>query len=832
MLSDRIERPRCAAAAIELQTTDLSGGRFLSTLLMAALVALFCMLSQPAGSAETESGTSRGYDIPTGTLAQALNQFAQQAGITLSFTPAQVEGKQSPGLQGSYSVEQALQRLLSGTGLGVMRGTGDSYVVQAMPESSNEIFLPTVTVEGQKGPAVAQATGTVEEGYRNREVSRVGPWQGRELQDTPYSVTVIPRELIENLQATTPEQIYRIVPTAQIGEPSTRNDEPSINLRGFQVYIPYRDGVQGDWIGLSTTTEDVESVEIFSGLSGFLYGPGNVGGMINYVSKRPTAERLNRVTLGNNGGSNYYAQGDFGGPIDSAGRFGYRINGVLQGGETAIDEEDIKKRLISGAFDWHITDTLLWRFDAAYREYETFGAPPVWVLAGGARPAADDIDAAVSWSQPWKHSLSEMQRYGTQLRWDANDALTLRTAWQYSYTRRDRNEGVLNFIQPDGTYTQIVRNQYAPGDNTFAGDLASLSGQAFADIRFETAAIGHKLTTGMLYQKIESNDFTNNAPNVVYTGLTLDSPTYFDRPVVASTGRGLRVQDTDQVNTTLLVGDDMAFDERWSLLAGIAYSTIDVRPSFFDPAGYKKSAATPNLSLVFKPVEAVTTYATYIEALEPGGIAGDDFNGLAVVNAGAVMKPLTSDQIEIGAKWSVGGMLLTTALFQIDKALQYYDLSDPAAVRFVQDGRQVHRGIEFTGFGKVTNDLILTGGITLLNAEVEEQKEDPTLEGKQPSNVAERFAKLRAEYRLPALPALSLIGGVSYTGPQYGDALNTDRLPGFTLFDAGARYETGVGQHPLTLRLNVNNVTDKAYWNQGITLGTPRTVLFSASTEF
>jgi iron complex outermembrane receptor protein len=196
------------------------------------------------------------------------------------------------------------------------------------------------------------------------------------------------------------------------------------------------------------------------------------------------------------------------------------------------------------------------------------------------------------------------------------------------------------------------------------------------------------------------------------------------------------------------------------------------------------------------------------------------------------MKPLTSDQIEIGAKWSVGGMLLTTALFQIDKALQYYDLSDPAAVRFVQDGRQVHRGIEFTGFGKVTNDLILTGGITLLNAEVEEQKEDPTLEGKQPSNVAERFAKLRAEYRLPALPALSLIGGVSYTGPQYGDALNTDRLPGFTLFDAGARYETGVGQHPLTLRLNVNNVTDKAYWNQGITLGTPRTVLFSASTEF
>ncbi len=62
--------------------------------------------------------------------------------------------------------------------------------------------------------------------------------------------------------------------------------------------------------------------------------------------------------------------------------------------------------------------------------------------------------------------------------------------------------------------------------------------------------------------------------------------------------------------------------------------------------------------------------------------------------------------------------------------------------------------------------------------------------------------------------------------------MNTDRLPGFTLLDAGARYQLDVAQHPMTLRLDVNNLTDKAYWLSNESLGEPRTVLFSVSTEF
>lgn len=794
-----------------------------------------------AADGDTQVQTQqRQYDIPAGALDRALKTFASDAGVMLSADAALTASKSSPGLKGSYTVAQGFAVLLAGSGLQAVEEGAGSYSLKTQPQATASNTAPTaaptpevrtlqrIRVEEEEAP-----DGSALEGYRSNVVSQVGPWEGRALQDLPYSITVIPRELIENLQATTPDQIYRIAPTVQFIRPQYENDQPVINMRGFQASTAYRDGVLGDFFGHGTTTEDVERVEILTGLSGFLYGPGNVGGVINYGSKRPTAERLNRATLGSNGGSNYYAHGDFGGPFDSDGRVGYRVNAVWQDGDTAIDRQSIDKGFISGAIDFHVTDKLLWQFDATYRDYEVRGWQASWLLGPGVvRPSAEDIDTSKSWGQPWTKRWYETQRYGTQLRWDASDAVTLRAAWQFNNTRR--SDGVtLNTIQANGTYTQLVFGADLPDVSALDVEFSSHSSQAFADFRFETGAVAHKLTTGVRYRKSGAERFTNFSPGVPFTGANLDRPSYFEKPTLASSNRGPWGRSIDQSDTTLLVGDDISFNERWSLLAGLAHSTIDVNPTYFSPtAGYNESAVTPNVSLIFKPSESLTTYATYIEALEQGGVAGDQFGGLPVVNFGEVMDPLMSEQVEIGAKWSVGGMLLTTALFEIDKGLQYYDISNPAAVRFVQEGRQVHRGVELTAFGKLTNELTLTGGFTLLDAKVKEQRETPALEGKRPVAVAETLVKVRAEYQLPALPALSLSGGISYSSDQYADAANLDRLPGYTLVDIGARYETEITERPLTLRLDVNNVTDKGYWSQGTSLGAPRTVLFSVSTQF
>lgn len=776
---------------------------------------------------------ARSYDIPAGELADVLNQFSRQAGVELAYRAELTAGISSPGLKGSYGPAEGLSRILAGTGI-TFRQTGPrGFTLNRAPQvSDNAVQLGPVRVEGEGVGSVSsdptyalQNDGVAAQGYRSDSVSAIGPWEGRSLQDTPYSVTVVPRELIENAQATTPDQIYRLNPTTQLTRPQRQQDQSTAAIRGFPAGRAYNDGVPGDYFDHSTTTENIERVEVLNGLSGFIYGFSAVGGTINYVSKRPTAERLNRLTFGNNGGGNYYVHGDFGGPIDHDGRLGYRVNVVAQDGETVVNRQSIKKTYLSGAIDWHITDRLLLQVLASQRDYEPDG-PAAWVFAAGVtRPSPKKLDSSVSWAQPWMDAYYRNTKYGAQLRWDASDALTMRTAWYQNENERGNPQAV-NFIQPDGTYTQQIFNYFPPGSNGEDSRNRVGAGYLFADLAFDTGSIAHKLTLGIQRHQVVGDAYANVSAPIIYSGFSLDAPTYVPRPEVPPVDRGERNKYVDRVLHNFMIGDDITLSDHWSLLLGVAHSVFDDKLR-----GDKTSATTPTATLVFKPVPNLTTYVSYMKALEQGGVAATIFNGAPVVNAREVMSPLLSRQIEVGAKWSIGGMLLTAALFDIDKGLQYYDITDPAAPVYVQDGRQVHRGAEFTLIGKATEHLTLIGGLTLMDTEVKRQRQNPALEGKRPTAVAETLAKLRVEYQVPMLPALTLVGGMAYTGDSFADPLNTDRLSSYTLFDLGARYATTIARLPVTLRLEIQNVGDRRYWFNTNTIGDPRTVLFSVSTQ-
>lgn len=786
----------------------------------------------PAAWAQTEQTQRKPYRVAAGSLEDALNSFARQAGITLSFDPAVVVGKQSAGLDGDYSVSAGLATLLAPSGLAAMAGDNGAFTVVAGASSQSAApVLPAVNVSAE---AIAH-DGAAQQGYRSSQVSQVGPWQGRQLEELPYSITVLSADLIKNTGGSSPDQLYRINPTTQLGRSQHENNQPRVYMRGFLNQNAYRDGLPGDQYGHDTTLEDTERLEVFTGLSGFLYGPGNVGGMINYVSKRPTAERLNRLTLSNNGGRNYHLHGDFGGPIDRAGRLGYRVNAAYQDGETAVDPTNIRIRFFSAAFDLHATDSLLLQFNVADREYDSVGAQTYWGLAPGvSRPSAASIDNTRSWSQPWSRRHYANTRYGVGLRWEPSTWLTVRAAWQAN--EGDRATGIpTNTFQSDGTHTQTVSNVVAPGVDPSSSFQEDKRAQLFADIRFDTGSTAHQLTAGVQYSDSFQERYLNNPP--VLTTLTEqgleNGPIYIAPPVVEVIDRGARGAVSDQTYTTLTLGDDIQFNERWSMLIGASYSRIE-SPDItviFPAEGYDDSAVTPTASLIFKPIPAVTTYATYMESLERGGVAVETFNGQPVANAGQSLDPMVSDQVEVGVKASLGETLVTAALFQIDKALQYYDLRNPEAPVFVQDGRQQHRGLEFTVMGRVGERWSLVGGLTMLDTTIREQKQNPALEGNRPMLVAEQLLKLRSEYDTPWLQGLTLIAGFSYTSDQYVDASNADRLPSFTLFDAGARYVSAIGDRPLTLHLELQNLGDKRYWANGAHIGDPLALTFGLSMD-
>ena len=191
-----------------------------------------------------------------------------------------------------------------------------------------------------------------------------------------------------------------------------------------------------------------------------------------------------------------------------------------------------------------------------------------------------------------------------------------------------------------------------------------------------------------------------------------------------------------------------------------------------------------------------------------------------------------SEQYEIGAKAELGGSLVTVALFDIDKPYDYLT----SASTYARNGRERHRGIELTTSGKVTNKLTLMGGVTLLDAKVHDtdalQTDGSSMEGNKPVAVPEVMAKVYGEYAISAVPGLTATAGVYYTGSQYIDTDNNYKLPSYTIGDIGARYELNQFKTPVTLRMNVKNVTDKDYWLSPYYLGSPRTVAFSVETKF
>ncbi|WP_152057786.1 TonB-dependent receptor domain-containing protein, partial [Aliarcobacter butzleri] len=175
-------------------------------------------------------------------------------------------------------------------------------------------------------------------------------------------------------------------------------------------------------------------------------------------------------------------------------------------------------------------------------------------------------------------------------------------------------------------------------------------------------------------------------------------------------------------------------------------------------------------------------------------------------------------------------VLLTGALFRIEKANQYSDLSTPKP-KYVQDGEQIHQGIELGITGKVTDDLTIIAGGTFMDIEVEKSN-NKALEGKKPTEAASKMAKLYAEYDIPYVKGLAITGGAYYTAKKYGNGLNTDIMPSYTLYDAGLRYKTKLDKYPTTFNLNVQNLTDEAYWTNSWQLGDPRSVAFSMKMEF
>jgi iron complex outermembrane receptor protein len=256
----------------------------------------------------------------------------------------------------------------------------------------------------------------------------------------------------------------------------------------------------------------------------------------------------------------------------------------------------------------------------------------------------------------------------------------------------------------------------------------------------------------------------------------------------------------------------------------------------------------PQYAALFNPVTSLTLYANYgvLLSLGPQSPFWTD-------NGSQFLSSFLSRQTEIGAKLLPNPrLIITTALFhmrapffyprviqQPDSFCSASDFNTPGDLCFEHQGHETHDGIELNAEGKAANWLRLTASAAAIRA-ISSDTLTPSFDHKQVLNIPHLRATAFADVAIPHLGGFHLMPGWSYTGRKEATRDDAVSVPGYNLFNLGARFTPGGEQGRITFRLYADNITDKRYWKDTgasygdtfIHLGAPTTVRLSAHYSF
>lgn len=683
-------------------------------------------------------------------------------------------------------------------------------------------MLPSLTVNASSD---AEPDGTAASGYRVKSSSIAG-FGEQDILDTPFSVKVLSADLMKNQNVTSIAGLDKL--DASVSSSSANPGwYSSPMVRGFALSASGGNLTNFRYNGLpfanlsATALENKQQVEILKGLSALQAGFSAPGGLINYVTKRAAAEDVNDLHFSANQHGNAKVHADLSRRSDD-GRYGLRVNAAVDNEKTYVDEIDGSRKFASIAFDWELTPDTLLQLDVEHERRNQNNQPFLDVDVNNNLPSG--FDPSTFLGQEWARFTTESTLINGKLEHFLDDRWSVALEANWQQLKRDQNMiWAVWSIQPNGDGDVF---HYLSPDQTYkpATARASMTG------RFETGAVGHELAFGAQSRYLTQSYGPGFFGNIGTTNL--HNPRDIAEPAT-SVGESVTAARTRE--NGLFVNDVLSFGDAWKLHVGGRYADL-TQYGYSTSTGaqasrYEKNAFTPSVALVYKPTQSVSTYISYIEGLEQGGTAPT-----GTTNAGALMKPLTSEQWEAGVKAEfANGLTAEASLFRIDKGLEFRQSNADGSSTWVQDGLRRHQGLELALTGKLSHEWTLFGSAMLLDAEQKKTGNSAT-EGKRPTGTPERRVALIAEYSPQALAGWAFSGNWAYTSDRPLNAINSVEAPAYDLFGLGARYDTKFGHTPATLRVNLDNVFDKRYWDTdqlgNLTAGAPRTASASLSVSF
>lgn len=639
-------------------------------------------------------------------------------------------------------------------------------------------------------------------------------WGRATLQRTPAAIAVIERSQIDDRHIRTLSELAR--EDAALGD----NYAPvgyyqNLIVRGFPLDLGTGYRLNGLTIAgeQMLALEDKAQVQVLRGPAALEAGAMEPGGAVHFVSKRP--EEVRSITLGTDSHGSRLAALDAGTWLTP--ELGVRANLGWEDMHSYVEHADGRRNFYALALDWRLGDRTMLQADSSYHASAQRSVSGYQLLGGSVLP--DNASASVMLGyQPWQEPV-RMHTSNSSLRLihEFSDAWQLQLAGGHSRSVIDDSVAFAygcfyvpacwtgevpgNAFSPDGDYD--IYDYRNPDDTRVSDELrASLDGS------FRTGRLRHELSLGVSTFRREIERYLH-VNDYVGTG-NINDPQV---PVFAPSPKeiGPRVRRLASWQRSVFALDRVHLGERWQLIAGGRRVQLDER-SWSKRGALERddrfSRTLPQLAAMWTPTQTTMLYASYSEGISLGREAP-----FWTSNEGEMLGPRLARQVEAGVKLDAGqDLALGAALFRIRQPWQHAAPdATSAGFTFVERGTETHSGLELSANAALSDDLRLLASTSLIRARGEDSG-TPAYEGHQIANVPRLRASLHLDYRLPSLPALTLMAGARHASRNPATMDGSVHAPAWTVLDAGLSYRAHWGERDMVWRLSVDNLTNRFYW--------------------
>ena len=643
------------------------------------------------------------------------------------------------------------------------------------------------------------------------------------LKDTPQSISVISRELLDTRGAASLTDALRNVPgiTLGAGEFTWQGDNPT--LRGFNARDDmYLDGIR-DFGSYPRDPFNVERVEVLLGPSSILFGRGSAGGAVNQASKEPRPEAFSHLSVNLGSDGTVRGTADLSRPVPLLGEEGaFRLNLLHHEGDVAGRDGASAERFgLAPSLAFGVGDRT--RLTLSYLKQTSSDRPDYGL------PWLDGEPAAVRRSNYYGFSSDYLETdadIGTgRLVHTVGDALDVHALLRYArYERSSRITEPL-IIDPVGGGTPL--EDVSVFRYVFIGESEErlLAGQLGVTLDLQSGSIGHSLAAGVDISTETSDPVIGFGIGAPATNLV--TPTPADPFTVTTADPRIRAETTGKTLAAYLL-DTLTLNESWQATLGVRWDRFDVSydavrypgpPTPFNSGEQDGAESFSQVdvafswraALIYKPTDNINAYIAGSTAFNPSAQSLSFLTsgrGLGVGNVS--LDPEENRSIEAGIKAALSDdtISMTAAVFETTKTNAR--IPDPDNPGFnMLGGEHRIRGMSLELSGQPAVGWYVSAGYTYLDSEV--VRGPPGAETGNPlTSAPEHSMSIWSDYRITG--RFDVGAGITHVSRQL--AQNTGELksvPGYTLVDAMGRFNIS---ESWSVKLNLTNIGDERYFGQ------------------